>query len=239
MGQVPKKTYGVVGAGKTAKHIKYYFQCLNILIKSWARSDNINSVEETLYDCDVVLLLIKDSEIESFLKEHDFLRAKQVVHLSGSLVIDNIQSAHPLMTFGDQLYSLETYKKISFICEKHKTPFREIFPELENSYYEIESHLKPFYHSLCVMSGNFTTILWQKFFYELVKLKIPPEAAIIYLDKIVDNLKLNPNHALTGPLARRDKNTISKNIESLAGDSFQKIYKSFVEAYDNRTEMRP
>ena len=241
MGQVPtqkvnSKTYGIVGAGKTAKHIKYYFQCLNILVKSWSRSDK-TLPQDALADCDTILLLIKDSEIESFIKQNPFLQRKDVIHFSGSLVIPGIQSTHPLMTFGDHLYCINSYKKMAFVCEKNKTPFKEVFPELENNYYEIDSDIKPFYHSLCVMSGNFTTILWQKFFQELAKLKIPAEAATIYLDKIVENLKENPEQALTGPLARKDRTTISKNIESLKGDSFQQIYKSFVEAY-NAKELR-
>jgi len=96
MGQVPKKAYGIVGSGKAAKHIKYYFQCLNILIKSWARTENIKAPSEVLADCDTILLLINDSEIESFIAQNPFLKEKEVVHFSGSLVVPGIQSTHPL-----------------------------------------------------------------------------------------------------------------------------------------------
>lgn len=232
MGQVPKKTYGIIGSGRVARHIKYYFQCQNILIRSWSRSDS-EAAEEALGSCDTILVLIKDAEIEPFIRFHEFLKRKQVVHFSGSLVIEGVQSTHPLMTFGESLYSLDTYKKIAFVCEKGKAPFETLFPELQNPHFEIESELKPFYHSLCVMAGNFTTLLWKKFFEDLEqKLEIPLAAALPYLDTIVENLKKNPQSALTGPLARGDQKTIEKNLRSLDGDKYKKVYQAFVESYD-------
>ncbi len=235
MRQVPKKTYGIVGSGRTARHIKYYFQCQNILTRSWSRSENDDTPEYVLGSCDTILVLIKDSEIEKFIQSHDFLKTKQVVHFSGSLVISGTQSAHPLMTFGESLYSIETYKKMVFVCEKNKIGFKTLFPELNNTYYEIESDLKPFYHSLCVMAGNFTTLLWKKFFTDLEqKLDIPAKAAFPYLEKIVENLKANPDAALTGPLARRDHKTISDNLASLTGDKYKKVYQAFVESHDSK-----
>src|SRR5690606_6089874 len=109
--------------------------------------------------------------------------------------------------------------------------FTDIFPQLTNPSTEITSEQKPLYHSLCVMGGNFTTILWSKVLESFQsKLNIEPEFVFPYIDKITENIKYNYKTALTGPLARRDIPTLQKNFSALKDDSFSNVYKSFIEA---------
>jgi predicted short-subunit dehydrogenase-like oxidoreductase (DUF2520 family) len=89
---------------------------------------------------------------------------------------------------------------------------------------------KSLYHSLCVLSGNFTTMLWQKVFQDFQdKLKLEPELLLPYMEQTFENLNLNWVDALTGPLARKDDATIEKNIHALEGDLYQNVYRSFVD----------
>ena len=82
------------------------------------------------------------------------------------------------------------------------------------------------------MSGNFTTLLWQKFFTELeTKFSIPKEAAMPYLEQIKTNLESNAAKALSGPIARQDFATIRNNLSALENDSFAGIYHAFVEVF--------
>ncbi|RYE12028.1 MAG: DUF2520 domain-containing protein, partial [Rickettsiales bacterium] len=53
-----------------------------------------------------------------------------------------------------------------------------------------------------------------------------------YLNSITNNLVLDYKNSLTGPLSRGDKNTINKNIESLSEDSYQMIYKAFLNLFN-------
>jgi len=231
MEQVP--TYLIVGNGRMARHVSFYFGQIGIPHIQWARKTHSEEdLQRFVAKASHVLILISDSAIEIFIKEHSCLQGKILIHFSGSLVTSLAYGLHPLMSFTDDLYSLEAYKKIPFVCDVGVASFSELFPKLTNLSYTLPSELKSRYHALCVMSNNFTTLLWQKFYSELEHtLNIPSIAIHPYLDQTLQNLKNHSTAALTGPLARRDKSTIDMNLKALENDPFQPIYKAFVEAY--------
>lgn len=232
MRQVPESStfYGIVGDGRASLHVQHYFRALNLPFVVWSRSSANTDPATLLSDCHTILVLLKDAVIQNFILSQPELKEKHWVHFSGALCIPEAQSTHPLMSFGPELYELSTYQKIPFICEAEKTPFAQLFPHLSNPHYSIPAELKSQYHSLCVLAGNFTTVLWQKFFQDLEKqFSIPKEAAFLYLQKITENLQQHPESALTGPFARRDYTTIQKNLHALEGDDFQKVYQAFAE----------
>ena len=228
MGQVPN--YGIIGGGRVSSHFQKYFQFENIPFSLWTRKQN-NSIETALVRADVILLLVSDQAIETVVEENPFLENKRLVHFSGSLVTDRAVGFHPLMTFSHSLYDHETYKSIPFIIEV-ETSFKEIFPSLENPWYFIEKKNKALYHAACVLGGNFTTMLWSKVF-EIFKgqLNIPYEAAFPYMNQIIKNVEGSPNDALTGPLVRKDLETLKKNLSALKGDSYENIYRAFTQVY--------
>jgi predicted short-subunit dehydrogenase-like oxidoreductase (DUF2520 family) len=87
------------------------------------------------------------------------------------------------------------------------------------------------------MAGIFSCILWQKLFDVFEKdFGMPPAAAHPYLQQMTENLIAEHRIALTGPLARNDRETIARNLKALEGDAFQDIYRSFVRAYDDIKE---
>ncbi len=225
--------YLIIGNGRVARHFEHYFTLLRIPSQSWARKQNsVEELRELHLSSEVTLVLISDSEIEEFIKENSFLQTKAIVHFSGSVTTALAFGAHPLMTFTSSRYDLETYVRIPFICEKNTWSFEHLFPKLSNPHYLIEPNKKEFYHALCVLSGNFTTLLWQKLFNDFeTELGLPPEAAALYLEKISTNLLNHPEHALTGPLVRKDIATLQKNIKSLEGDPFQDVYYAFVKTF--------
>lgn len=228
MGQVPQIQYGIIGDGRVARHLSHYFDLMQIPHLNWARSTTDCSAAKTLAECQVVLVLIRDSEIENFLTQQPAFQTKVRVHFSGSLVTPLAQGVHPLMTFGNDLYDQQTYEKMAFVCDTG-TDFKAIFPILSNPYYLIPAQLKPYYHSLCVLGGNFSTVLWQKLFNELENaLGIPRDAAFPYLNQISKNLAQNSKGALTGPLQRRDRVTLQNNLKALENDEFQAVYQAFV-----------
>ena len=47
------------------------------------------------------------------------------------------ECAHPLMTFGLDLYDLTTYRSIPFILDSGGTPFHELLPGLPNPSFTI------------------------------------------------------------------------------------------------------
>ncbi|MFO1257993.1 MAG: DUF2520 domain-containing protein [Gammaproteobacteria bacterium] len=229
MRQVP---YLVIGAGRMATHFCHYLSLLNLPFIQWARRTHTHrQLESYLELANPILLLIKDDEIVSFSKTI-FRSDKTFVHFSGQLVLQDVYGAHPLMSFADDLYSKELYMSVPYILEEGSLPFTVMLPGLPNPYYHIPKSQKSFYHALCVISNNFTCLLWKKIFDELSKtLGLPVQVAMPYLQQTFRNIENNPTGKITGPLARGDEVTIQKHLEALAKDEFEGIYKAFVNFY--------
>lgn len=241
MRQVPnnkKYNYLFVGNGKVSRHFQFYFRSLNIPFKVWTKSSS-ETFEKLVTDVQKILILIKDDEIENFIisKKTGQLESKIFIHFSGILSLSNAESAHPLMTFGNELYDIKIYKEVPFITEEGKNNFKDLFPELPNKSFQISPEIKPLYHAFCVMSGNFTTILWRNFFNFLSTINIPQDVSYPYMERVFANLKTS-DQPLTGPLERNDMNTISKHLKSINNDAMKKIYLSFLELYHSELEEK-
>lgn len=238
MRQVPASDtapIGIVGDGRVARHVAHYFSLLGLSFRTWSRREPSAGPVEALASCRTVLVLIRDAEIVPFIEAWPALRQQQLVHFSGSLVTKAAEGVHPLMTFGYDLYDLPTYRSIPFILNSGGTPFDRLLPALPNPWFTVPAAERPYYHALCVMAGNFSTILWVKLFDELQdRFGIPAAAAYPYLAQITANLRVNVNQALTGPLARGDLETIGRNLKALEGDPFYDVYDAFVRAYERR-----
>jgi predicted short-subunit dehydrogenase-like oxidoreductase (DUF2520 family) len=111
----------------------------------------------------------------------------------------------------------------------------ELLPGLPNPAFAIPASERPYYHALCVMAGNFSTILWQKLLAEFQgRLHLPAAAAFPYLAQVAANITSDPDRALTGPLARGDAQAIAANLAALEGDPFHAIYSAFVKVHAHR-----
>lgn len=235
MRQVPEKnvqySYLIVGNGKLSKHFQNYFSLKNINYLVWTRGSE-QTFEESAQNVQKIIVLIKDDEIENFINSNiEKVPASTIwIHCSGMLSLSSAESTHPLMTFANELYDLKTYESVTFITEKGKKDFKELFPELNNTSYKLISKDKILYHVFCVISGNFTTILWQFFFDFLKSVSIPKETSYAYLNAITKNLKRD-NNSLTGPFQRKDLDTINKHLEILENHPIKNIYTAFLDTY--------
>ena len=231
MRQVPlkNKKYLVVGNGNMARHISSYFDLLDIPYHSWWRSSGEN-INNKLLSSEKVLVAISDDAIIKFTSSllKKFPR-KIFIHFSGLLSVPGVVSAHPLMTFSDKPYDLNTYLQIPFVTEKNQKPFREVFPELKNHSIDIESDFKPIYHTWCSIAGNFTTALWTVFFKRMQKLGINKDLCFPYMMGTINNL-LNQQNPLTGPLVRRDLKTVNAQKKCLKNDSYYAVYEAMEKA---------
>lgn len=224
--------YGIIGDGRVAWHMAHYFDLLGLPHVDWSRRSAGNvSPSVTLTPCDVVLVLVSDAAIEAFLTANDELREKTLIHFSGSLITPLAKGMHPLTTFGADLYDRVTYESIPFVCEEGEPRFEDVFPELVNPRYTIAADLKPLYHSLAVMAGNFTMLLWRKVFHTFEEqLQLPPGVALPYLRQVAANLEKAPDMASTGPITRGDRDTIRANLAALATDPYRDVYVAFLKA---------
>jgi hypothetical protein len=240
--------YALLGSGRVATHFRFYLNRLGFEVRQWSRTlEKVPGPElvQTLRDATHILVLVKDDAIEPLVEKAKELLAqagippKQTwVHFSGSLQTQAAWGAHPLMSFAaDRLFEPDFYRSIPFIIDQGSPPFAQILPGFENPSYRVDPSKRPLYHALCVMGGNFTVMLWQKVLKDFEeKLLIPGRAAFPIFEACLQNLKLNANQALTGPLVRGDEATLAKNTDALEGDAFQNVYRAFVEAYQRSRE---
>lgn len=250
MGQVPASRkqnpspfYALLGSGRLALHLSHYFDLLAIPYSQWARHslDKFNSfspsqwpnpyqrMQLTIEKADVILLATSDSSLQNLMREIPRRDDQILVHFSGALSFPEAESAHPLMTFGPDLYSFEEYKKIPFILESGRRPFSALFPELPNLHFEIPRELKPLYHAFCVMSGNFTQILWSELLGRVPRqLGLPREVFLPYMQQVFANLVRHPETSATGPLVRRDLHTIAQHLEALRDTELTELYQAFL-----------
>lgn len=223
---------GIVGDGRVARHLHHYFELLSIPVRRWSRRADACSPVEALSDCGTILLLIHDAAIEPFVAAWPELARRRLVHCSGSLVTTAAECAHPLMTFGPDLYDLATYQAIPFVLDSGGTPFEALLPGLPNRSFAIRAADRPSYHAHCVMAGNFSMLLWLKLFHQFEsRFGIPAEAAHPFLAQTARNLVADAGGALTGPLVRGDTATIAANLAALEGDPFREVYAAFARAY--------
>lgn len=228
MRQVP--TYLVIGNGRLARHLLYYFSTLEIDILHWHRAMGADALQLLLPKATHLLLAISDRAIEPFVREHLQDATGLKIHFSGALYSKLVYGAHPLMTFGAYLYDADKYKNIPFIIDADAP--EGLLPGLPNPQARIDPALKAKYHAMCVMAGNFTCMLWQKMFDTLQsEFHLSPVLAHMYLQQQAENLMADYKTALTGPLPRNDMETIAKNMKALRGDPYFNVYESFVETY--------
>lgn len=224
-------SYGIIGNGRLARHIEFYFKLKNISYTLWHRRQ-ATSPEDILNQSDIILLAISDNAIDSFLDQHPRLNAKLCIHFSGTLTSPDALSYHPLMTFSLQMHNLEFYQNLLFVGEGNAPPFSDIFPQLNNPFIQIPQTKKAYYHALCVMANNFTTLLWQKFFDEMTTtFNASLNDLKPYLKQTLLNIDSDYHNALTGPLKRQDLQTIKHNLDALQEDPFSLIYQAFVDVY--------
>lgn len=221
----------IIGSGRLARHLEFYFTQKSLQFSVWNRRQDLRALEKLLPPSSHVLLAISDSALPAFsqnLVTH--FADKTIVHFSGALSLPGTVAAHPLMSFGPHFYSLEDYEKIHFVLTG-ATVLSQAIPGLKNPFTTIPAEDKALYHALCVLGGNFPILLWQKMSEGFHRLGLPEGAQALYLEKIVENFNRHGAKSLTGPLVRRDHETIEKNLKALSGDSYQEIYTAFVEAY--------
>ncbi len=239
--QVPTNYYLLIGRGRLATHLAAYFEFKNIPFLQWSRVDSLDDLKKFIPMSQRIFLAISDDAIEPFITTHQLPRDK-TIHFSGALSTPLAYQLHPLMTFAKELYEPETYETMAFISTASVFPnsapsLSELIPELSNKHYFIPEGREAFYHALCVLSGNGTTLLWQAAIEQFQKtLGLPVEAVWPYLEQIIFNLQKNPATALTGPWARNDQKTILKNEHALQSTALGSLYQSFQGVYhEDRT----
>lgn len=225
MRQVPEiKKYLLVGGGRLARHLSHYMGQVGMSFTSWNRNDDSTaSLVYHLNSHHYTLLCINDDQIASFCTEFQNEKT-HFIHFSGAFSHPDIIGLHPLMSFGTDLYDLNTYTSIHFIGSETEKKFRHIFPLFSNPYSQLNEDQKSLYHGLCVLCGNGTTLIWDLVAQEFERLQLPTSALEPYLKQVTKNILDNKKGRWTGPWYREDQETILRNREALSGSELKNLY---------------
>jgi len=228
----------LIGDGRLAGHLARYLKQLGVPHAAWSRrllAERRCSQLDTLVHCGTrALLAISDGAIEPFIASHPELLRAVRVHFSGRLVTPMAIGAHPLFSFAGTFYERELYERIPFVIDLDAPPLAYLIPGLPNPSFFIDPERRPRYHAVCVLAGNFTTLLWRKLFFELdCEIGLAREQALPYLESVMRGL-MGAGAPLSGPLSRGDGDTLQRNLEALEGDPFEGVYRSFVAAYEQQ-----
>jgi predicted short-subunit dehydrogenase-like oxidoreductase (DUF2520 family) len=186
---------------------------------------------------DIVFLTTPDDRISQvcaeIVQDEGFLEGAIVLHCSGALPSSTLESArdakahigsmHPLQSFASLTEAVENLRQVTWAIEgdKRALDVMERLVELLNGECEILSvEHKILYHAGAVMASNYLVTLQDMAEQLLKKSGLSAEMAKQGLQSLIqgtlNNLKKLPaNNALTGPIARRDVNTVRNHLLAL------------------------
>lgn len=208
-------SYALLGSGRLARHLRFYFKSLNLPFETWSRRENTAEELSRLSErSSHILFAVNDGAVDELSRPYVDL-GKTLVHFSGALHLADVRSAHPLMTFGTDLQTEAWYRKIPFVLEPGQT-LPELLPGLENKFWTVPMEQRPLYHALCALAGNSTYLLWTKIGDELEqRIGLPREILAPFLHQVVENMTHPTTANFTGPVARGDWSTVRRHLEAL------------------------
>jgi len=193
---------------------------------------------------ELIFITTPDDTIVSVVSEIQWHRGQSVVHCSGALSTDILESAkkpgaqvgafHPLQTFAGVKQAIENIPGSTFAVEAEEpllSTLKDIATALDGHWIELKANDKVAYHAAAVIACNYlvtlvklATDLWQSF-------NIPQSQATQALLPLIRGTIHNIDtvgipQCLTGPIARGDIETIKKHLDAL-----QKVAPALLSTY--------
>lgn len=221
----------LIGRGRLARHLDHVFtQILGQSILRWNRGLPLSELEALAQTATHIGLAVSDSALNELVRGPLAGCSARLVHFSGATEIPGVASAHPLMSFGQELFANETYAHIHFAVTGAGR-LTDVLPGWNNPWFALAPENKALYHAWCVMGGNFPVMIWSQMEAEFKRLGIPADADRLYVRQVAENFFRQGPGALTGPLVRGDHATIEKNLQALGSSPWADLYRSFTEVH--------
>lgn len=247
MRQVPYSHSALLlGSGRMASHLAHYFSLLGLPHASWKTPRLLTEdffAKSAKYD--QIWILVSDGAIHSVAEkirkgfaEHlgSDHKLPTLLHTSGATVVQGVLAVHPLMTFGPELYSLQTYKDVPLIVDEGAACSIETLP---NQKYRLDPTKRALYHALVTLSGNFPAMLWSETFDRFESdLGLPAQVLAPFVMQSFFNVmrpRQDRSGVLTGAIVRGDQATITSHRTELArlNQAYADLYRAFELFYQN------
>ncbi len=192
-----------------------------------------NNKQDVADIAELIFITTPDDTIASVASEIQWHRGQSVVHCSGALSTDILESAkrigarvgafHPLQTFASVEQAIENIPGSTFAVEAEEpllSILKDMATTLDCHWIELKANDKVAYHAAAVIACNYlvtlvklATDLWQSF-------NIPQSQATQALLPLIQGTIHNIDtvgipQCLTGPIARGDTGTIKKHLDAL------------------------
>lgn len=194
---------------------------------------------------DIVILSTPDGAIKDTWNaiHKEQIDDKIFCHLSGSLSSDIFSgiehyhaygiSVHPFFAFSNRDSVYKQLHKVSFTLEGHPVAvdvFGKIFSNLNNPTIQIKKDLKPCYHAAASLLSNHVIAVLHTGYDLLMQCGFSEEEArtfssLLVKENVENVLDFGCVKALTGPIERKDVETVKKHFEVL-NESQRRIYKA-------------
>lgn len=227
--------YLIFGPGRVGTSMASYLQHLGhsvVLIGRTEADTGQNRCAKLIQEADIIGVALPDDDLSAWYDHWaEIVAGKTVIHFSGALTIDGMNSFHPLYSFPKTTLPVVKMEKIAFACPVDGPNFNVVFPNAPNPHFEISDHDRARYHALAVLTGNLASYIWNEAAQELSNLTNEPPEKIFesYLRGVIDRFVESPTSSLTGPIARKDVLTVEKNLDGLSGNpNLKKLYDAFL-----------
>ncbi len=192
-----------------------------------------NSNQAVADAAELIFITTPDDAITSVASEIQWHTGQSVVHCSGALSTDILESAkklgvqvgafHPLQTFASVKQAIENIPGSTFAVEAEEpllSTLKDMATALDGYWIELKANDKVVYHAAAVIACNYLVTLvklaadlWQSF-------DIPSHQAAQALLPLIRGTIHNIDtvgipQCLTGPIARGDTKTIKKHLDAL------------------------
>jgi len=214
------------------------------LAQAVSGSHAFNSNQDVADAAELIFITTPDDAIASVASEIQWHTGQSVVHCSGALSTDILESAkklgvqvgafHPLQTFASVKQAIENIPGSTFAVEAEEpllSILKDMATTLDGHWIELKANDKVVYHAAAVIACNYlvtlvklATDLWQSF-------NIPQSQATQALLPLIRGTIHNIDtvgipQCLTGPIARGDIETIKKHLDAL-----QKVAPALLSTY--------
>lgn len=204
--------------------------------------EQFKSVDDLLKASDLIFITTPDDIIEAvcekLTKEPNFTSNLMVAHMSGaadcgllesaSKMGANVFSFHPLQTFANSDEVVDQLKESYFgleVTTEMKEELEQFIKQVGNPYFILKSEHKANYHMGAVVVSNYLTTLMDYGLSFFEKAGINRSQGFSALQPLIQGALQNisshgTEEALTGPIARGDKTSITKHLKTFENDGY-------------------
>jgi len=210
----------IVGAGRAGRSLAHALSGRGWTVDGLlGRGDDVS---EAASGVDLCVLGVPDAsvpEVASSIRPHP---DAVVVHLSGALGLDVLSmhprrgSLHPLVSLPSPAVGAAALTAGAWFAVSGDPLVRDVVADLGGRLVVVDDAQRPAYHAAACIASNHLVALLAQVARVAASAGVPLEAYLDLVRATVDNVAaLGPAAALTGPVSRRDWDTVASHLRAL------------------------